>query len=101
MLPMFHVYGLTLCLVSSIFTASTIILMTRFSAEEMLGLIRRHKPTICPIVPAICDALSDLLERENEPGSGESIEGLRLCVSGAVPLSRETADRFTRLTGCR
>ena len=99
--PMFHVYGLTLCLVSSIFTGSAIILMTRFSAAEMLELIRRHKPTICPIVPAICDAISDLLEKEQAPNGDKTpaLSTLRLCISGAAPLSRETAERFQRLTG--
>ena len=102
-LPMFHVYGLSLCLITSIYTASTIILMTRFNAEEMLELIRRHKPTICPIVPAICDAISNLLEKEQksdalniQPLKGSN---LRLCISGAAPLSLQTAERFNRLTG--
>jgi long-chain acyl-CoA synthetase len=100
-LPMFHVYGLTLCLVTAIFNASTIILMTRFSAEEMLELIRRHRPTICPIVPAICDEISNLLEKERreDPRSGRLPPGLRLCISGAAPLPRETAERFRKLTG--
>src|SRR6185437_3099781 len=101
-LPMFHVYGLTLNLISAVFTSSTIILMTRFDAEEMLELIRKHKPTICPIVPAICDAISDLLEEEKDTDHGDAPllhDGLRLCISGAAPLSRETAERFNRLTG--
>jgi long-chain acyl-CoA synthetase len=102
-LPMFHVYGLSLCLVTSIFTASTIILMTRFNSEEMLELIRKHKPTICPIVPAICDAISNLLEKEQKSDALDTqpLKGsnLRLCISGAAPLSLQTAERFNRLTG--
>ncbi|HET6249992.1 MAG TPA: AMP-binding protein [Tepidisphaeraceae bacterium] len=100
-LPMFHVYGLTLCLLTAIFNASTIIMMTRFSAEEMLELIRKHRPTICPIVPAICDGISALLEKERaeDPAKGRLPAGLRLCISGAAPLTRETADRFHDLTG--
>jgi len=100
-LPMFHVYGLTLCLLTAIFNASTIILMTRFSAEEMLELIRKHRPTICPIVPAICDEISDLLQKEqdDDPTLGRLPRGLRLCISGAAPLPRETAERFHKLTG--
>lgn len=101
-LPMFHVYGLTLCLVTSIFTAGTIILMTRFNAVEMLDLIRRHRPTICPIVPAICDAISNLLEKEQHaesPGAQPLKGDLRLCISGAAPLSLQTAERFQKLTG--
>jgi long-chain acyl-CoA synthetase len=101
-LPMFHVYGLTLCLTSPIFSAGSIVPITRFNAEQMLALLRRHKPTVCPLVPAICDAISDLLEkeqRESDAGKHEPIDGLRLCISGAAPLSRQTAERFKRLTG--
>jgi len=98
-LPMFHVYGLNLCLITPILTGSAIIIMTRFDAEEMLELIRKHKPTICPIVPAICDAVSDLMEKEEHAGKGSPFHGLRLCLSGAAPLTQQTADRFNRLTG--
>jgi long-chain acyl-CoA synthetase len=99
-LPMFHVYGLTLNLITSVFTGSTMILMTRFNAEEMLELVRKHRPTIIPIVPAICDAICDLLEKEQDSATDQPLNtGLRLCISGAAPLTRETADRFKRLTG--
>src|SRR5205085_8449943 len=61
-----------------------------------IELIRRHKPTLLLLVPAICHAVSEVLDREEEK---EKLEGVRLCVSGAAPLSQEIADRFTRLTG--
>ncbi len=56
---------------------------------------------MCPIVPAICDAISDLLENEKKPENRPAalLPGLRLCISGAAPLPREIADRFQRLTG--
>lgn len=102
-LPMFHVYGLTLCLTTPVFNAGSIVLMTRFNARDMLDLLRKQHPTACPIVPAICNAISDLLEKE-QPINGDKqsiIEGLRLCISGAAPLPRSTAERFERLTGAK
>lgn len=113
-LPMFHVYGLTLCLVGGIFSTSCIILSTRFQADQTLDLLRKHKPTIFPLVPAICDALSNEIEKQqkdrqakDKPGKDKqtkdkpekALDGLRLCISGAAPLPKATCDRFEALTG--
>jgi long-chain acyl-CoA synthetase len=99
-LPMFHVYGLTTCLVSAVCSAASMILATRFQARETIDLVRRHRPTLFPVVPAICHAISDALEREAaDSGASTKLQGVRLCVSGAAPLTQEVADRFTRLTG--
>jgi long-chain acyl-CoA synthetase len=97
-LPMFHVYGLTTCLLSGVFSASRLVLLTRFSAPETLETLRRGRPTVFPLVPAICNALSNALEKEEEP---RPLDGLRLCISGAAPLPAAIAERFERLTGAR
>lgn len=96
-LPMFHVYGLTTCLLNGVLSAAEMILLTRFNAEQTLEAIRRHKPTIFPLVPAICDALSNEIEHGDVPV--DRPKELRLCLSGAAPLPRDLAERFTRLTG--
>jgi long-chain acyl-CoA synthetase len=100
-LPMFHVYGLTTCLTAGIYSAATLILATRFQAGPALELLREHKPTIFPLVPAICDALSNELERDADGAAPPPLEGLRLCLSGAAPLPEATAKRFQRLTGAQ
>ena len=97
-LPMFHIYGLMTGLINPIFCAATIITQTRFEAATTLDVIQRDRPTVFPLVPAICDALSDEIEKQ-EPRP--ELTGLRICISGAAPLSRETAERFERLTGAR
>jgi len=50
-LPTFHVYGLTLGLICPVLTGSTMILVTRFDAPEVLELIRRYRPTLFPSCP--------------------------------------------------
>jgi long-chain acyl-CoA synthetase len=100
-LPLFHVYGLTTCLTGGIYSAATLILATRFQAGPTLELLREHKPTIFPLVPAICDALSNELEREADGAAPEPLHGLKLCLSGAAPLPEATAVRFQRLTGAQ
>lgn len=96
-LPMFHVYGLTTGLLNPIYSAFTIVLMTRFDAEEALDVLLRERPSIFPLVPAICDAMSNAIEkRDPRPKLA-----LRACMSGAAPMTREIAERFERLTGGR
>ena len=99
-LPLFHVYGLTLNLVTATYNALPIVLAVRFHCGETMELLRRHHPTIFPLVPAICDAISDRLESEDEKNDGEPLlQGLRLCISGSAPLPRTVAERFEKLTG--
>ncbi|HWP40587.1 MAG TPA: AMP-binding protein, partial [Tepidisphaeraceae bacterium] len=116
-LPMFHVYGLMLSLISAVFNAATMILMARFVASETIELLRRHRPTVFPIVPAICEAISNELEKQAKAeGRWQKDEARRdgsvlyrsctmlhplLCISGAAPLTQAVAERFERLTGSR
>ncbi len=97
-LPMFHVYGLMTGLINPIFCCATIILTTRFDAAETLEIVQRQRPTVFPLVPAICDALSDRLEHDlHRP----NLSSLRFSISGAAPLPAKTAERFGRLTGVK
>ena len=95
-LPLFHVYGLQTCLICPIYTGASIIMSLRFQAAEAIELVRQYRPTLFSLVPAICDAVSNLLEKS--PGESK-LDGVRLCVSGAAPLPQPVAERFTRLTG--
>jgi len=65
-LPMFHVFGLTTCLLTPVYNASSMVLMTRFAARETLDLVRRERATVFPLVPAICAGLCDELERQEK-----------------------------------
>lgn len=96
-LPMFHVYGLTTCLLTGVYIGAQLILTTRFNPDETLALLREHQPTVFPLVPAICEALSTRIEKE-KPDDREPL-GVKLCMSGAAPLPKPTAERFSRLTG--
>jgi long-chain acyl-CoA synthetase len=97
-LPMFHIYGLMTGLLHPVLSASTVILVTRFEAAQTLDVLVRDRPTIFPLVPAICDALSNEIQRRDPR---PKITGLRICISGAAPLPIEVAQRFERLTGGR
>jgi long-chain acyl-CoA synthetase len=100
-LPMFHVFGLTTCLVAPVFNASCMILMTRFNAVEALETVRRERPTVFPLVPAIVSGLCDELEKQQkkEHRKPAPLDSIRLCVSGAAPLPPAAIERFAGLTG--
>ena len=100
-LPMFHVFGLTICLVAPVFNAGSMILMTRFNAPDALDTVRRERPTVFPLVPAIVSALCDELERQErkEHRKPAPLDSIRLCVSGAAPLPAASIERFAKIAG--
>ncbi|HTU02619.1 MAG TPA: AMP-binding protein [Candidatus Sulfotelmatobacter sp.] len=97
LLPMFHSYGMTLGLTAPVLSGATIILMTRFDATQALDALERARPTVFPLVPAICDALVREITRRPRR---LTLSELR-CISGAAPLPFDCARKFEQLTGAR
>ena len=99
-LPMFHVYGLTTGLITPLFSAATILPMTRCRIRHLLAILRRYRPSVTCLVPAIIDAVCDELDQHPDP---EVCDVFRrtIVISGAAPLNGATAERFSRLTGGR
>jgi long-chain acyl-CoA synthetase len=62
-LPFFHTYGLSVCMLSAIATGATMHLHPRFDAEAVLGILQRHRPRMMPAVPAMLAALNRVLQR--------------------------------------
>lgn len=99
-LPMFHVYGLTTCLVVPVFSASSMILMTRFAAPELIELVQCERATVLPLVPAICAAICDEYDKQQKKEKPLSpLSTVRICLSGAAPLPTPLAERFSKTTG--
>jgi long-chain acyl-CoA synthetase len=95
-LPLFHVFGLTLCLLTNVLLAGRLVLMPRFDLALLLEAIDTERPTLFPAVPPIFQTLADAPEiRRHDLGS------LRTCISGAMRLPVETQDRFEKVTGIR
>jgi len=80
-LPMFHAYGLTLCLTFAMSRAARLVLFPKFDPDLVLKVTRKHPATVLPAVPPIAERL---LKRAKERGI--SLEGTGIGVSGAMAL---------------
>lgn len=95
-LPLFHVFGMTVAMNLGIRIGAELILVPRFEVAQITRVIERQRPTLFPGVPTIYTAISG--EVEKRPADLSSI---RYCISGGAPLPAEVRARFERLTGCR
>ena len=95
-LPFFHVYGMAVAMNVPICLASTMVILPRFEVKSALQDIKRYRPTFFPGVPTMFIALSQ--ERDADK---YDISCLRVCYSGAAPLSLEILEDFEKLTGGR
>ena len=95
-LPLFHVYGLTLCLLTTVLLAGRLVLLPRFDLDLVFDAIDEERPTLFPGVPPIYQALLDAprLRRTD-------LHSIRACVSGAMKLPIDVQERFERVTGGR
>jgi long-chain acyl-CoA synthetase len=95
-LPLFHVYGLTLCLLTTVLLAGRLVLVPRFELDVVFDAIEHDRPTLFPAVPPIYQAIVDGL-----PLRRADLTSIRACVSGAMRLPSETQQRFEQASGAR
>lgn len=94
-LPLFHVFAMTIVMNYSVYKGSAMILVPRFEIEQLLGTVQRAKPTIMPGVPTIFTAIN------NFPDLGKyDLSSLSYCMSGGAALPLEVKRNFEKLTGC-
>ena len=93
-LPMFHAYGLTLCLTFAMSMGSRLVLFPRFDPDLVLPVIKKHPPTFLPAVPPIYERLTKAAEEK-----GVSLKGIKIAISGAMPLSAAVVDPWEARTG--
>ena len=96
MLPMFHVYGLTMCLTMNMLAAGTLVLLPTFDLGLLFKAIDKWKPTVFPGVPPMYDQIV-----RSRRTSRHDLRSIRTCVSGAMRLPPETVGKFEQVTGGR
>jgi long-chain acyl-CoA synthetase len=95
-LPFFHVYGLTVCLLLGIRIGAALVLLPRFDLDGVLSAVDRYRPTLFPGVPTMYVAINNAVEK-----GGHDLSSIKACLSGAAPLPMEVAERFERFSGGR
>ena len=90
MLPMFHTFMLTVCILLPLTVGAGIVLIRSLHpAKAMIGEIVRHGGSVLPAMAQVFRALSGLPPEV-------AIPSLRLCISGAGPLPDEILHGFNR-----
>jgi len=95
-LPFFHVYGLTVCLLLGVRLRAALVLLPRFDLSAVVSSIDHYRPTLFPGVPTMYVAINNAVA-----GGGHDLSSIKACLSGAAPLPLEVAERFERFSGGR
>ncbi len=95
-LPLFHIYALTVNMNFAIAGGAELILHPKFELDAVMKDLDKKKPTVFPGVPTMYMAIA------NHPEVGKyDLSSLKFCASGGAPLPVEVQDHFQRVTGCR
>jgi long-chain acyl-CoA synthetase len=93
-LPMFHAYGLTLCLTFAMSMGSRLVLFPRFDADLVLKVVQKHPPTFLPAVPPIYAKLQRVAAERKI-----SLRGIDIAISGAMALPESVVVPWEKQTG--
>jgi long-chain acyl-CoA synthetase len=93
-LPLFHIYGMTVTMNAPLYAGATIVLLPRFEVKEVMRTVEREGITCFHGVPTMYTAVI------NHPDvSRFKLASVRICVSGGAPLPLAVRKRFMELTG--
>jgi len=96
-LPLFHIYGQTVCMNLHIYLGSTIALNPDPRDQKSLfEMIKSTHPTMFPGVPTM---YMRLLERDDLEDYANDLKSIRICNTGAAPMPPEVQKEFEERTG--
>ncbi len=94
-LPMFHIFGLTICTIWPVAGGVAIVLQTNpRDIPLMVRNLVQHRVTLFPAVPALFNAIIE------HPGIEKlDLSSVKYCFSGSAPLPEDVQRRFEKMTG--
>ncbi|MGD8195207.1 long-chain-fatty-acid--CoA ligase [Herbiconiux sp. P18] len=93
-LPLFHAYGMTLCLTFAMKIGAKLVLFPKFDLGLVTDAARTSPPTFLPAVPPIYDQLARAASRGTI-----DLSTVRFAISGAMSLPVATVSRWEEATG--
>ncbi|WML57097.1 long-chain-fatty-acid--CoA ligase [Neobacillus sp. PS2-9] len=88
-LPMFHVFSMSVCINLPIACGATIVIVPKFSPAEVIKTIRREKATLFAGVPTMFSFMLQLPET-----TAADFSSIRACFSGGASIPVELLHRF-------
>ncbi|MDN4596423.1 long-chain-fatty-acid--CoA ligase [Leifsonia sp. F6_8S_P_1A] len=93
-LPLFHAYGLTLCLTFAMSMGARLVLFPKFDPDLVLDVVKKRPATFLPAVPPIYERLVQSAEKRKV-----SLSGIQIAISGAMSLPQSIVDLWEQKTG--
>ncbi|MGG1688087.1 fatty acid--CoA ligase family protein [Pseudalkalibacillus sp. NRS-1564] len=88
-LPMFHVFCMTVSMNAPLISGGTIVILPKFSPQEVFRVAEKYKATIFAGVPTMYNFLYQYPE-----GRAEYFQHMRICISGGSSLPVALLHRF-------
>ncbi|MSR06033.1 MAG: long-chain fatty acid--CoA ligase [Gemmatimonadetes bacterium] len=96
-LPIFHSFGMTVCMAFPLSIAATLVLVPNpRDIKSVLQAIVKHRVTLAPQVPAMFNAVTQFSGVEKL-----DLRSIKICNSGSAPLSVDVLERYEKLTGAK
>ena len=97
-IPFFHVFGMSACLLVSVYKGYRMVLLPRIDPMDILSLLKtneKYRPISFPVVPSLWTAILSLPPEI----AGPQFSSVQVATSGGAPLPSWVHDRYEQLTG--
>ncbi|KAH0537703.1 4-coumarate--CoA ligase 2-like [Cotesia glomerata] len=93
-LPMYHIFGLVVCMLNYLGLGGKVICMPSFSSTALLEVMNKHKITSMYVAPPIVQMLAN-----DDRFTKRHIESIKLITCGAAPTGEEVIAKFLNRVG--
>lgn len=93
-LPMFHVFCMTVCMNAPIAIGATMLILPKFSPTDVVEAIKTHQATVFAGVPTMYNFIM-----QTPDVSVEALASLRICISGGASLPVALLHNFEKKFG--
>jgi long-chain acyl-CoA synthetase len=90
-LPMFHAFAETVCMLMPMFLGAEIVIVDRFLPEKVLKTIQEKNVTFFAGVPTMYSALLNVKNKDEY-----DLSNLNLCISGGAAMPQQTMEDFEK-----